>query len=401
MPADISYKFSSASLTSGNEVLLIGQGKTMSVDWLQDGNYPINTGESISFHSNNSVNRPQLSLSPSSVISPAENFSVTTRVKINASNTNVGRFKVFEVAGSTPASFYSVYAYKDDNAQIKFGLEAQLGINTFVSTKSEIIAKNRYYNITLTFEELTPGGDIEVSFIVDGIIFDTLTLNWGLPVLWNYYLDGVGTPGLNNLNILIDVYSLDIHAPIEIPETEYANVLSENQCKKPPCTDRPADFVFINWISNECESLPNPDYTFPFIPTQKRLHAQLADGGITYPLDLSQIQKLSNVPVTNLVFQYEDGTLAVWDFSQVIGRKRVILKDGIVSLSDSAFPDLFPFSSPLLECWDTDKKIGVVNAFKICSTDEGAYLTLSLIPKCCCPGFEDQEDLTVMTLNDP
>lgn len=373
----------------------------MSVNWNVDGNFPVNPGGSFQFHSNNSINRPQVGISPTPVNSIHEDFSVTVRLKVNTINTNDGYFKLFEFNCGSPSSFYSIFVYKDVNAQIKIGLTAQLGPSVFTSTLTEIVAKNKYYNVSVKLEQDVPGVSHKASFIVDGRVFDEMSLNWPLPHLHDFLIDGDANSGVNNLNIFVDIQSFGIHAPPQIPPTEYATQLPRNQCVKPPCTSRPGEFVFINWLTNQCETLPNPDYTYPFIPTQKRVHAQLADGSVAYPIDLSQIQKVSNVPVTNLAFILEDGTLQVWDFSNVKGRKRVLYQNGSIFLSESTFTDILSSKSVEVSCGSADAMVGITSAFKICSIDRTGYITLSKAPKCCCDGYDDDEYQEIMTLNNP
>src|SRR6478736_469575 len=80
----------------------------------------------------------------------------------------------------------------------------------------------------------------------------------------------------------------------------------------------------------------------PAIPVQTSgSNVKLRDGSDEHSIDLPALSKKITLSVAGLIVREAGGQLKVWDASQLLGKKKLIIDDGVFQLVDDLNTDLF------------------------------------------------------------
>jgi len=124
---------------------------------------------------------------------------------------------------------------------------------------------------------------------------------------------------------------------------------------------------------------------------------ELRDGSIGSPIVLQKLQKSNAASVGELMIRLPDGTLAAWDVSAFIGKKKLILQNGSLVFTDDYSSDFFSGAICAANCSEIDALLGVKQVITTCpgEPDKIMYQVCRVALDC---GFEGSVDANCQAL---
>ena len=125
---------------------------------------------------------------------------------------------------------------------------------------------------------------------------------------------------------------------------------------------------------------------------------ELRDGSLDLPIVLQNLQKSNTPTVGEIMIRLPDGTLAAWDVSAFIGKKKLILQNGSLVFTDDYSSDFFSGAICEANCAEIDALLGVKRVVTSCpgEPDKIMYQICRVALDC---GFDGSTDVACISVN--